>query len=115
MSELNQLQLPASFVALFVPPGRSRPTESREHMLARYEFCEDLAETLVEHARTLQWQLGVAEEDVLERIQLGLAEGDAGLAPGEARWIACRLAELLAWPMPAPIATGPDCGEYGPA
>ncbi len=108
MSDFNQLQLPASFVALFVPPGRIRPTESREHMLARYEFCEDLAETLVEHARTLQWQLGVAEEDVLERMQLGLAEGDAGLEPREARWVACRLAELLDWPAPVPIPPGPD-------
>jgi len=112
MTDLNQLQLPASFAALFIPPGRIRPTESREYMLARYEFCEDLAETLVEHARTLQWQLGVAEEDVLERIQLGLAEGDAGLEPREARWISCRLAELLGWPVPPPRPPGSgDDGE----
>ncbi|MFA7503845.1 MAG: ATPase with chaperone activity [Burkholderiaceae bacterium] len=112
MTDFNQLQLPASFVALFVPPGRIRPTESREHMLARYEFCEDLAETLVEHARNLLWQLGVAEEDVLERIQLGLAEDASGLESREARWVACRLAELLGWPMPAPIPD-PGGGDAG--
>lgn len=115
MTDLNQLQLPPSFVALFVPPGRIRPTESREHMLARYEFCEDLAETLVERARTLLWQLGVAEEDVLERIQAGLAAEGSGLEPREAGWIACRLAELLGWPMPAPIPDAPDPADDDPA
>ncbi|MBE0594927.1 MAG: ATPase with chaperone activity [Gemmatimonadales bacterium] len=115
MTDLNQLQLPASFLALFVPPGRIRPTESREHMLARYEFCEDLAQTLVEHARTLLWQLGIAEEDVLERIGLGLAEESSGLEPPEAQWVVCRLAGLLGWPLPAPIPGRPggSDGETG--
>jgi len=113
VTDSSQLQLPASFVALFVPPGRTRATESREYMLARYEFCEDLAETLIEHARTLQWQLGVAEEDVLERIQLGLAGGEAGLEPREARWVSCRLAELLGWPMPAPLPSDKNDDEHG--
>jgi len=111
---MNQLQLPPSFIALFLPPGRMRPTESREYMLARYEFCEDLAETLVERARTLLWQLGVAEEDVLERIQAGLAGEGSGLEPREAGWVACRLAEILGWPMPAPLAAAPGPGDAEP-
>lgn len=111
MTDSSQLQLPPSFVALFVPPGRLRPTESREYMLARYELCEDLADTLVERARTLLWQLGVAEEDVLDRIQAGLAGEGSGLEPREARWTACRLAELLGWPMPAPLPAGPGDDE----
>lgn len=96
----NQLPLPSSFVALFVPPGRTRPTESHEHLLARHELCEDLAQTLVERARLLLVQLGVAEEDVIERIRAGLTDEASGLDPREAHWVACRLAELLGWPMP---------------
>lgn len=108
MNQLDQRPLPPSFVALFVPPGQSHPTETRQRMLMRYEFCEDLAETLVEHARTLQWQLGVAEQDILERVELGLARGEAGLNAPEARWVGCRLAELLEWPVPESVpAAGP--------
>ena len=107
MTEMNQLPLPPSFVALFVPPGRTRPSASREHMLGRHELCEDLAQALVERARMLLLQLGVAEEDVLERVRAGLAEAGSGLEPREANWVACRLAELLGWPMP-PAMPGAD-------
>ncbi len=115
MTEMNQLPLPPSFVALFVPPGRSRPTESREYMLARHELCEDLAQTLVERARMLLLQLGVAEEDVLERIRAGLSEEGSGLQAREAGWVACRLAELLGWPMPPAMPEPGDDVHGDPA
>lgn len=101
MSEESQLVLPASFVALYVPEGRLKPTASREAMAARHEFCEDLATMLVEHARTVKWDLGVTEDDVLLRIHRGLLDEASGVSAAEAGWVTCRLAELLDWPLPA--------------
>jgi hypothetical protein len=100
MSEANQQPLPASFIALFVPAGRIKPTAAREEIAARYEFCEDLASALTERASTLLWDLGVTEADVLERMLAGLAGEGSALSLAEARWIVCRLAELLDWPLP---------------
>jgi hypothetical protein len=101
MSDENQIVVPPSFVALFVEPGRSRPNASREHITARYEFCEALATMLVERAQTLQWQLGVTEADVLARMHAGLLGPDAPVPEAEAGWIVKRLAELLEWERPA--------------
>jgi len=97
MSDESQLLIPPSFVALFVPPGRLKPTAPRAEIAARYEFCEDLATLLVERATTLRWQLGVTEGDVLERIGRGLAGGASGVDAGEAGWVLRRLAELAGW------------------
>ncbi len=102
MSEENQFTVPPSFIALFVPPGRSKPTEPRAHIAQRYELCEDLAQMLTEQANTKKWELGVTEADVLERMERGLqAEGSVVTGP-EARWVVRRLAELLEWPDPGP-------------
>jgi hypothetical protein len=98
MSEESQIVVPPSFVALFIPPGRVKPNASRERILARYELCEDLATMLVDHAKTKLWELGVGEEDVLQRIHRGLLGGDAGLETPEAEWVTRRLAEMLDWP-----------------
>lgn len=100
MSEHSQLPLPASFIALHVPAGRLKPTASREEMAARYEVCEDLATALTERASTLLWELGVTEDDVLSRVHRGLLQPGSGLSTAEARWVTCRLAELLDWAMP---------------
>lgn len=104
MSEDSQIVVPPSFVALFVPPGRIKPTAGRDEIGARYELCEDLAQMLTEQATTKKWELGVTEADVLERFQRGLL-GDGGvLNAAEARWVIRRLAELLDWPDPGPAA-----------
>lgn len=100
MSEHSQLPLPASFIALYVPPGRHKPTASRQEMAERYEACEDLATALTERAATLLWELGVTEDDVLARVHRGLLQEGAGLSPAEAGWVTCRLAELLDWALP---------------
>jgi hypothetical protein len=102
MSEESQIVVPPSFVALFVEPGRTKPSASREHITERYEFCEALATMLVDRAQTLQWQLGITEEDVLERLRAGLQGADAPVPPAEAEWILSRLAELLEWQRPFP-------------
>jgi hypothetical protein len=98
MSADSQIVVPLSFVALFVPPGRSRPTETREHIDMRYELCEDLAQMLSEPAQTQRFALGITERDVLERMHGGLLADAAVVDVGEARWVVSRLAELLGWP-----------------
>ena len=100
MSDESQLVVPSSFIALFIEPGRIKPNASRAHILERYEFCEDLATLLVDHAHGKLWELGVAQSDVLERIRRGLLATDAGVDAAEARWVITRLAELLGWDLP---------------
>lgn len=109
MSDENQTVVPPSFVALFVPPGRIKPTAAREHIATRYEFCEDLAQMLTEQANTKRWELGVTEADVLERFHRGLQGDGSVVDEAEARWVVRRLAELLGWPDPGPGA-GPGPG-----
>lgn len=109
MSEDNQFIVPPSFIALFVPPGRSKPTASREHIAVRYEFCEDLAQMLTEQANTQKWALSVTEHDVLERMHRGLSGEGAVVDAAEAQWVTRRLAELLEWPDPG------DFGALGAA
>ena len=97
MSDDSQVEIPASFIALFIPAGRVKPSASRQEIAERYEFCEDLATALVDKARTVLWELGVTEHDVLHRIHLVLREPTSGVGPTEAVWIIRRLAELLEW------------------
>ena len=100
MSDESQIFIPPSFIALYLAPGRVKPTASRESIAARHEFCEDLATMLTEPAATRLWQLGIAESDVLERMHLGLLGGDTPVSEAEAEWVIRRLAELLNWPQP---------------
>jgi hypothetical protein len=97
MSEESQIVVPPSFVALFVDPGRVKPNASRQHILERHEFCEDLATMLVEPAKNQLWELGVTQADVLERVHRGLISDGAGVSAVEATWVIRRLAELLDW------------------
>ncbi len=101
MTDENQFVVPPSFIALYVAPGRTKPAAARAEIAERYEFCEDLAQMLTERARTLHWELGVTEDDVLERVHRGLRADDT-LPPSHARWVIRRLAELLEWPDPGP-------------
>lgn len=96
--DANQTVVPPSFLSLYLPPGRIKPTAPRQEIADRHEFCEDLAQMLTEQAVDKRWQLGITEADVLERIGRGLAAGELGLNPGEAAWVLRRLAELLGWP-----------------
>lgn len=94
----NQLFIPDSFIALFVPPGRIKPIETRAFIAERYELCEDMAQLLTDHAKAHLFDLGIAEQDVLGRIQTGLLSSDAVVTAAEAGWVVRRLAELLDWP-----------------
>jgi hypothetical protein len=106
MSDDNQIIIPRSFIDLFIAPGGYKPREPREVVAARYELCEDMAQMLTEHASTKLFELGVAEQDVLDKIFQGLLTPGSVVTEVEAGWVVCRLAELLAWPMPSirPVA-----------
>lgn len=99
MTEEFQIQMPPSFTALYVPPGKIKPTLGLREMAARYELCEDLAHLLTDKAANLQFTLGITEELVLAQCEQGLLTEPAVVSPAEARWVVCRLAELLNWPM----------------
>lgn len=98
MSSENQIYIPESFMALFIAPGRYKPTASHAEVSARYELCEDMANMLTETAQNMQFSLGVTEQDVLTQCLRGLqTEGSVVSAP-ESVWVVHRLAELLSWP-----------------
>jgi hypothetical protein len=100
MSDDNQIVVPQPFIALFIPPGRTRPTESREAIAGRHELCEDMAQMLTEAASLKLHELGITEEMVLERIHRGLLAEGSVVSEAEAGWVVCRLAELQGWPIP---------------
>ena len=97
----SQIEIPPSFLALFMEPGRSKPTATRFFIAQRYELCEDMAQLLTQTAQEMLHRLGIAERDVLQRCYQGLC-GDNPVDnpvvnPQEARWVVRRLAELLGW------------------
>jgi hypothetical protein len=106
----NQTIVPPSFIALYVPSGRSRPTESRAVIAARHDLCEDMAQMLTDHARATLFALSITEELVLDRVYRGLLADAAVVSADEARWVTQRLAELLDWPQPAFGHEEPDRG-----
>ena len=99
-----QIHIPPSFEAVHAD-ARGRLKLRRDDFRQRYELCEDMAQLLVDHGQAVHHDQGVAEDEVLARIEAGLAGPGAGLEPGfdpaEARWVVTRLAELLGWPAPA--------------
>ena len=96
MDDSNQIEVPASFCALFSTPA-GRLSEPVAVVRQRYELCEDLAQMLVDQAATLQFKTGRSEAEVLQTIEAGLTGGDAGIRGGEAAWVVTRMAELLGW------------------
>jgi len=95
MSDESQIEIPPSFVALYVPPGRIKPTLARSELTQRYELCEDMAQMLVDTARTMEFSLGITQDDVLQRVGQGLRVEPAVVTEAEAGWVVTRLAELL--------------------
>lgn len=96
MSDEYQVEIPASFSVLFTDARRRLAVPLRE-LRARYELCEDMAQQLVEHARTIHWSHGISEDEVLCRMHAGLAAPPAQFNELEAVWVVCRLAEILEW------------------
>ena len=98
MYEEYQIEIPQSFMALFIEPGRQKPNASREVVAQRYELCEDMASMLTETARGMFLSLGITEDDVLTRCYRGLTGDAIVVTQSEAVWVVQRLAELLEWP-----------------
>jgi len=98
MYEAYQIEIPQSFMALFVDPGRSRPNAPRDVVASRYELCEDMASMLTEPARNMFVSRGISEDDVLKQCYRGLTGAKAVVTEPEAVWVIHRLAELLEWP-----------------
>lgn len=97
MSDGYQIDIPASFIALYMLPGRSKPSEPRDEVAARYELCEDMATMLTETASNMLFSLKITEMDVLQRCRQGLVGYSEVLTESEANWVLQRLAELLGW------------------
>ena len=97
MYEEYQVEVPQSFMALFVDPGRSKPNASRAEVAARYELCEDLANMLTQTAANMPLSLGITERAVIERCRLGLTCEGAVVTQPEADWVIRRLIELMDW------------------
>lgn len=100
MSDESQIEIPPSFLALYVAPGRQRPSLPRSELAARYELCEDMAQMLTETARNMEFGLGITEADVLARCLQGLRVEPAVVSEAESVWVVRRLAELLDWKAP---------------
>ena len=100
MYDHNQLEIPDSFMALFLAPGRSKPSATRVFVSGRYELCEDLANHLDEYARAQHHDLGISAAEVLKRCHAGLLAAASGVNEAEAAWVVRRLAELEGWACP---------------
>lgn len=97
MSDENQILIPDSFLDLHRDRSRSRLRTPLAEVRDRYEVCEDLSQQLVAQAQHIHFDLGVAEDEVLMRIEAGLSGPDSVLSPEEGVWVSRRLAELLHW------------------
>ncbi len=98
MDSHSHIDIPASFQALYEAKRTARIKPVRAAVCARYELCEDMANMLVDTAQTMQFQLGITEADVLQRVWQGLTQPESVVAPDEAQWVVHRLAELCGWP-----------------
>jgi len=104
MEAHSHIDIPPSFQALYEAQLNARIKPVWADVCARYELCEDMAQMLVDTAQNMQFQLGITESDVLQRVWLGLAQTDSVLARNEAQWVVTRLAELCQWPPHVPSA-----------
>jgi hypothetical protein len=103
-TDATMQDIPSSFLNLF-RDARGRLSLPPAEVWSRYDWCEDLAQQAAEPARTLSWQLGGGEAEVLARVKAGLLasrldDGSPCLSEQEAWWVEVRVAELLGWPHP---------------
>lgn len=99
MEDPNQTLVPESFMALYVQRGK--PTLQRHEIEARHEFCDDLASQVSEMCRTVQFGGDLSESAALRKCFDGLIEPPLSVSAPEARWVMCRVAEILEWSVPA--------------
>lgn len=92
------IEIPPSFLQLYVVPGRTKPSAPLSQVLTEYELCEDMAQMLAPTAADMQFKLGVTEQDVIERCYLGLRTEPCVLNAAQSAWVVQRMAEILSWP-----------------
>ncbi len=96
----SQTEVPSSFVAIYSTETAGRVRKLSVPLVAlqeRHEFCEDLAQALIESSRDRLFDLKVTQEDVLAKVLQGLTASEEVLSRDESRWVVRRLAELLTW------------------
>ena len=93
----RQINVPASFLALYTPKGHVRPTPPRQWLEDRHDLCEDLAQLLTEKVKDKMWQLGITQADAIERIERGLPSLALDLSDAECDWVMTRVLEILQW------------------
>ncbi len=99
MEDPNQTYVPESFMAMYQQRGRL--TATREQIETRHEFCEDLASQVSEMCRTVQFAGDLSQSAALRKCFDGLVEPPLSVSQPEARWVMCRVAEMLEWDVPA--------------
>lgn len=101
MDDHSQIQIPDSFIHLFVRRGPPLPRHRAAEIAQRFEVCDDMAAALMPRAQELQFKLGVTEADVIDKLLESLqplTEGEgAVLSAPETQWVVCHLAEQLGW------------------
>lgn len=98
MSDERQIFIPESFINLFRASRHGRLNAARGHIEERYEWCEDLAQMLLEPSKETFWAQSLDELTVLERTLFGLRSSESTLNDAECLWVVRRLCELLEWP-----------------
>jgi len=99
MSDDYQIEIPPSFIAIYTD-ARRRLTVKLAELRQRYDLCEDTAQQLVEPGRHIHFDLGLTQDEVIDRLLAGLHDSDSGLTADEAVWVIKRMAELLDWTLP---------------
>ena len=97
MDEQNQVEIPASFMAVHSRNGR--PVATRATIEARYDLCEDMAIQTGEFCRQWHAKEELSEATILRRCHAGLRDGNS-VSAAEADWVVFRAAELLGWRRP---------------
>ena len=103
LSDESQLDVPQSFIALFLKPGAFKPDAPRAVIAQRYELCEDMATMLTQTAQEMLHGQSLSETRVLQNIHTALTSQPADqsvVSPLEAVWVIWRLAELSGWAPP---------------
>lgn len=95
MDSTCQIEIPQSFAALYVRPGRSQPSIPWEDLYARYDLCDSMATMLQGTSTKMLHELRITELDVLERCYQGLRMEGQPFTKQEAIWIGRRLTEIL--------------------
>jgi hypothetical protein len=94
MNDDRQIFVPPSFIALFVPLGKTKPIASREEIETRYDYCEDLSQLLFDQLRDKMAEHGIPVDIALPRITAVLTEPSLNLNDVESNWVLSRLTEL---------------------